>query len=305
VVHTSGSTGIPKEITIPKEWMKRSAELTCEYLSLRTGMKALLCIPSRYIGGMMMIVRSMEVGMQLHITEPKLRVEIPRDIDFIAMIPSQVENFVNGSETFSRSTSIIIGGAPISKGLEKRLLDVPGKLYATFGMTESVSHIALKRMNGPKATDYFEALGNISISSDSQGKMAIQIPHFDNLILQTNDIISRKDDGHFKWLGRADNVINSGGLKIHPEEIESRLSEYIDPPFIITYQNDRILGERVILVIESEKTLNMDDALSKAIQELGNKGPRSIYVTSSFKRSPSGKVIRNLDSMDLHELRIS
>ncbi|NND94227.1 MAG: AMP-binding protein [Flavobacteriales bacterium] len=301
-IQTSGSTGPPKTIEIPKEWMRRSAIATADRLQLRSQMRSLLCIPSQYIGGMMMIVRSMIVGMELKIVKPKIELKEMGTFDFAAMIPLQVETLLINNVPLGNISKLIIGGAPISNHLEQRLKGLSGEIYSSYGMTETVSHIALRRLNGPEASSFFSTLEGIYVETGEENNLMINIPLFDDLRVVTTDIVQLKDKSTFKWKGRLDNIINSGGLKIHPEEIEHELSESIQFPFFITAEKNEALGEIVVLVIETDEPLKIQSEIGPRLKALGNRRPRKIYYTKQFARTPNGKIIRDMDKTQIIEV---
>ena len=261
LVHTSGSTGKPKPLWVEKEKMKASARLTCEFLHLQTGDSALLCMPLQYIAGKMVVVRSLVANLRLLLVAPcghplaDLQ-EIP---SFAAMIPMQVYNSLQVPEEREKLKQIrhlIIGGGAIDAKLAEELKSFPQAVWSTYGMTETLSHIALRRLNGAKASDWYTPFKEVSIRLSDEGTLCIHAPQVCAEELITNDIAELNDKGEFRIIGRKDNIINSGGIKIQIEEVEKRLKEVIPYPFMITSQPHPKFGEIVVLLVEETSQIN-------------------------------------------------
>lgn len=261
LVHTSGSTGDPKPMWVEKRRMEASARMTCDYLGLNKGDKALLCMSLDYIAGKMMVVRSLVRGMQLVCVEPSGEplgtgdggdVETGR-LDFAAMVPLQVWNTLQVPEQRERLKTIrnlIIGGGAIDDEMAHVLVDFPNQIWSTYGMTETLSHIALRRLNGSEASEWYTPLPGVSLSLTADDCLVIDAPAVCNGQLVTNDIAQLASDGRFRILGRRDNVICSGGLKIQAEEVERFLRTHLREPFIITKRSDPKFGEAMVLLTE-------------------------------------------------------
>lgn len=278
---TSGSTGEPKKILLPKKAMRQSARLTASFLELKKGDTALLCLPVHYIAGKMMLVRAMEIGLKLVCIEPKVEVKVQQDIDFAALTPMQAEKSI---AHLSQVRKLILGGAPVSKNVEKKLASLPTISYETYGMTETITHIALRKLNQEKV---FTCLEEMQIRTDNRRCLVIKTPYFSEEIL-TNDIVQIQSPKQFKWQGRADNIINSGGLKINPEEIEEALKSILKAPFVISGIEDKTLGNKLVLVIEGTPT-NINIASAELPK---NKTPKEIIFLPEFQRTASGKIRR-------------
>lgn len=280
-VHTSGSTGTPKTIQLPKQAMQQSARLTAEFFGLKKGDTALLCLPVSYIAGKMMVVRAIELGMKLYCIAPKVKLNLQQKIHFAALTPMQAEHSL---QSFSSLDIAILGGAPVKKTLEKKLIGKPVQVYETYGMTETITHIALRELN---VSTTFKLLPQMQISQDERGCLAIKTPYSNETII-TNDVVEIYGESQFKWLGRADNIINSGGIKIIPETIEAALKPYIKSAYIISSEKDEVLGEKLILIIEGEKynVTYPEEVLPK------NQRPKKIYFIDEFLRTESGKIQR-------------
>ena len=257
-VHTSGSTGTPKPLQVEKERMRASARLTCSFLGLKEGDSALLCMPLQYIAGKMVVVRSFVAGLKLLPVAPcghplKDLTEIPT---FAAMIPMQVYNTLQVPEERAKLMEIkhlIIGGGAIDDALGRELKAFPNHVWSTYGMTETLSHIALRRLNGAEASDWYTPFENVRIRLSEENTLIIHAPSVCAEELTTNDIAEINDEGKFRILGRKDNTINSGGVKIQIEQVEAALKEYLDVPFQITARKDTKFGEIVVLLYNKVK----------------------------------------------------
>jgi o-succinylbenzoate---CoA ligase len=291
-VNSSGSTGAARVISHSRVAMVHSASRTCRYLGIERSMTALLAIPAGYIGGKMMIVRSAEMGLKLICIAPHANplgsIERPLDIDFAAFTPMQMSTML--AQPIS-AQAVILGGGEVSSQLRAELLPLPYPVYETYGMTETISHIALKLLNGDRPADSFTTLDGISISSTDDGCLVIHDPVVSALPITTTDIVERIDAHHFKWMGRADFIINTGGIKINPETVEHKLAAYISSPFFIHGEPDTLLGKRVILVIASSPVI---DNLTSILEQVLDKyeRPKAIYYRDRLIYSATGKLLR-------------
>ena len=252
-VHTSGSTGTPKPMQVEKERMMASARLTCSFLGLKEGDSALLCMPLQYIAGKMVVVRSLVAGLRLIPMAPSghpLK-DLKEAPTFAAMIPMQVYNTLQVPEERAKLMEIkhlIIGGGAIDDSLASELKDFPNQVWSTYGMTETLSHIALRKLNGQDASDWYTPFDNVRIRLSEEGTLIIHAPNVCAEELTTNDIAEINKEGKFRILGRKDNTINSGGVKIQIEEVEGLLKKHLDIPFQITARKDAKFGEIVVLI---------------------------------------------------------
>ena len=312
-VQTSGSTGIPKVFEIEKKRMLNSAKMTCDFLGLKEGDTALLCLPVQYISGKMMLVRAIERKLKVIISVPSSAPEISENVEFCAMTPLQVQNSLDKIHFIK---NLIIGGAAVSEKLKNEISTTlqfsnsPTRIYETYGMSETLSHIALKQIS-PIQEEYFTILNDVEISVDERNCLKIFAPKLNPEILQTNDIVElmhfmnsvRKpsvyaqcDKKQFKFLGRFDNVINSGGVKIFAEELENLVKKHIDRDLVFLGKPDETLGEKLILVIEDASTpLSMTEIKSQISNlKFENKFhiPKEILFLEKFPRAENGKVLR-------------
>ena len=255
LVHTSGSTGKPKPMLVEKHRMEASARITCDFLGLKAGDTALLCMSLDYIAGKMMVVRSLTCGLRLITVKPSGNplATMNEPVDFAAMVPMQVYNTLQvpeERERLMRIKHLIIGGGAIDDALAKELKSFPNAVWSTYGMTETLSHIALRRLNGDEASEWYTPFEGVSLSLTEEGCLAIDAPAVHEGRLVTNDIAELSDKG-FRILGRKDNVICSGGIKIQIEEVERLLCPHVSSAFMITKRADKKFGEQVVLLTES------------------------------------------------------
>ncbi|MEZ7509875.1 AMP-binding protein [Cloacibacterium sp. Arc13] len=299
-VQTSGSTGIPKVFEIQKKRMLNSAKMTCDFLGLKEGDTALLCLPVQYISGKMMLVRAIERKLKLIITTPTSTPEISENIAFCAMTPLQVQNSLDKIHFIK---NLIIGGAAVSEKLKNEIFTTlqfsnsPTRIFETYGMSETLSHIALKQIS-PVQENYFTILNDVEISVDERNCLKIFAPKLNPEILQTNDIVELWNEKQFRFLGRFDNVINSGGVKIFAEELENLVKKHIDKNLVFLGKPDETLGEKLVLVFEGKDastTLSMTEIKSKIYNlEFPSKFhiPKEILFLEKFPRAENGKVLR-------------
>lgn len=296
-VQTSGSTGIPKRLWVRKAQMANSARLTCDRLGLRQGDKALLCMPLRYIAGKMMVVRSLVAGLDLFVREPSGHplADIRMPFRFAAMIPMQVFNTLQVPEERKRLHDIdilIIGGGPIDHELERQIQDLPGEVYSTYGMTETLSHIALRRLNGPDASPFYTPFPSVRLSLSSAGTLTIDAPLVADETLVTNDLAELLPDGRFRILGRKDNTINSGGIKIQIENVENALRPIISANFAITSVPDPKFGETVVLLVAAGSG-SSSETEGKIFEILPKyQRPKHVFHVEAIPLTGSGKIDR-------------
>ena len=269
LVHTSGSTGLPKPLWVEKRRMEASARITCRFLGLQPGDTALLCMPLDYIAGKMMVVRALTCGLRLIDVPPSGHPLADVDtfgtpVTFAAMVPLQVYNSLQVSterERLMQIRHLIIGGGAVDDSLARQLQSFPHAVWSTYGMTETLSHIALRRLNGPEASDWYTPFPSVGVSLTAEGCLVIHAPQVCQHPLVTNDIAelqaaeSASDDSsasprRFRILGRKDNTICSGGLKIQIEEVERMLRPHLSQPYLITKCKDAKFGEAVVLLTE-------------------------------------------------------
>lgn len=295
-VNTSGSTGKPKAIKLKKQSMVNSAIATGDYFGLEPGDKALDCLPSHYIAGKMMLVRAMILGLEIDHVEPSAHpvFDYAKRYDFCAMIPLQLKHTINYTKNIK---TIIVGGSIVTQPLQEQITHSDSKFYETYGMTETVTHVAVRQLKSKagEGEPYFSALPNVSFDKDERDCLIINASKLVDEALVTNDIVDLKSPTSFRLLGRYDNVINSGGVKLFPEQIENKLQPIIDERFIVAGEEDGTLGEKLILIIENPR--DSKDSIFNRIKKL--KGltkfevPKDIYILNNFEETVNGKIQRN------------
>ncbi len=289
---TSGSTGKPKSLSLLKSKMIESAKMTGSFFGLKAGDKAVLCLSPNTIAGKMMIVRS--IVLKLHLIIVKIDSNpfeyLNNDIDFIAIVPLQLKKTLeNSPEKLKNAINIIVGGGDISEELIINLKKNKTTVFHTFGMTETISHVAMRKI-GYETEDFFTAIGDV-VFSQKENTLIIESTLLLDSSIETNDSVELIDFKHFKWIGRKDFVINSGGVKIQPELVENKLNSLLLNPFFIHGMKHEALGEKVVLFIEGIDDLSINkEAILKLVSKY--ECPKEIIYISEFIRSESGKINR-------------
>ncbi len=295
VLHTSGSTGTPKPITLHRDQMAASACLTAQAVGLQRGMSSLIALNTAYVAGIMMLVRGMEVGMTMHIVEPQRNPFLDHGpCDFTALVPMQVAAVLDDAQSakrFDRCDSMLIGGGPVSVQLLERLQAVKATCFHTYGMTETVSHVALRRLNGPGASKRFVPLGGVELALDERGCLTICGPMTLGATVTTNDMVALAADGSFVWQGRIDNVINSGGVKVQAEKVEGAVAKAFGTDRIfVAGVPDAVLGEKVVAFVEGSAELNAREQRLMGLSRY--EMPKQFVYVERFAETPTGKVDR-------------
>ena len=296
VVKTSGSTGTPKLLRVEKRRMEASARMTLRFLGLHPGQTALLCMPLDYIAAKMMVVRALVGNLRLVAVEPSGHPladagvgDTP--IDFAAMVPLQVYDTLlvpEEKERLRKVGQLIIGGGAVSHSLARELACLPNPAWSTYGMTETLSHVAMRRLNGPQPDSWYTPLEGVDIGQDNDGCLTIDAPLICPHLLHTNDMVRLHDDGQrFMVLGRKDNVVCCGGVKIQAEEVEERLQPYIDAPFFVGKEKDDKFGEILVLVVEKRDKKLLEDIIGNVLPKYWR--PRKIYSVEKLPLTETGK----------------
>lgn len=291
--HTSGSTGRPKDIYLLKSDMIRSAESTCEYFGIDENSLLVCPLSADYIAGKMMIVRAIVSGATLYMIKPSNQPQLPDvpQIDLLPIVPSQIDGVVE-SLSHSNVKNIIIGGAPLSPAQFNKVCELENvACFSTYGMTETCSHVALRRIS--PGNDLYEGLPGYTFETDSRECLVIDNDDCSYKRLVTNDIVDLVSPSSFKWMGRYDNVIISGGLKIHPEDIEQKISGVLDCPFFITGTDDEKWGKKIVLTVEGEQcdTTKLEDYFVSHLKP--HERPRQIIFVDRLPRTENGKIKRH------------
>ncbi len=298
IVNTSGSTGTPQPFALPKDLMRASARATNTFFNLNSQSRSLLMLSATYIAGKMMLVRAIEGDYDILVYPPSKIVDLPScgEIDLLAIVPYQLQAMLDEMPDykFDNVKNIIVGGAPILIDLEERVKGIDAAVYSTYGMTETASHVALRRVG---LSHFYEALPGVSFSTDDRGCLVIKAENLNIERLVTNDIVSllEGDNRYFQWMGRFDFVINSAGVKLNPEQIENKLAKAIQDRYYLTKRPDSKLGDKAVLIIESEPYSEHDMIeLMRSMQASLDKYemPKEIHFVDKFAETPTGKVIR-------------
>ncbi len=291
-VKTSGSTGKSNSILLSKNKMVLSAKKTLEFFKLQKGSSALLCLSLDTIAGKMMLVRSLIGQLKLHIGAISLNPikELKEQIDFVALVPLQLEAALDTTpEKLKTIRTILVGGAPVSEKLIQKLRQNKLSVYQSYGMTETISHVAIRKI-GLETELYYTALEGITFSTEKQ-RLVIHYPEILDQKLITNDCVELKDATHFKYIGRYDFIINSGGIKINPEELEQKISGLFDEPFFIWFLPDQHLGQKIVLIVESTKKFNFKkETFSPLLSKF--EIPKFYAMISNFTWTKSAKINR-------------
>ncbi len=305
-VTTSGSTGVPQTIKLLKRHIIVSAKSTLNFFKLKEGDNALLCLPTSYIAGKMMIVRAVVGKLNLIYTNPTsfANSNFDKVVDFAAMVPNQVFtllNSLNGRLVLENIKQLLIGGASISNELEGRLLEFPGiNAWHSYAMTETITHIALRKVGDNQYLGDFYPLTGVVIALDSNDHLVIDYPGIGVNNCSTNDIAQIYNDGSFSILGRSDNIVISGGIKLNPELIEPKIRKYVNAELFIGGIPDKKFGEKLVLFIEGPNLgYNIIDLVEICKDDLNSyEMPKEINYLSEFLRTESGKIRRkaNVDT---------
>jgi O-succinylbenzoic acid--CoA ligase len=295
---TSGSTGTPKDIKLSKKAMVASALRTNSFFHIEKDAKLLLCLPVNYIAGKMMVVRAITGGVDLITVSPSSQPDWNEKIDFAAMVPMQVQSLMESRSGINKLNTIrklIIGGSPVSPTLEKRLCELSTSCYLTYGMTETVSHVAL--CNIEKDSEHiYRALPDIHFRQDERDCLIIDAPYLQPEPIVTNDIVRLISETSFSWIGRWDNIINSGGVKISPEAVENKISDLIKTRFYIASVPHELLGQQVVLKIEdSPWNKDTENIFYEKIKTRLSRYevPKQIIFQEKFEETSTGKMKRH------------
>ena len=295
--HTSGTTGTPKLCVHSARAVRASAMITSEYFELREGALVFLCLPSTFIAGKMMILRALIHGWQLDWVAPSSMPfhHVKKHYDFTAITPHQCQEAFNQGYDFKFFKHILLGGSSILSRTREQILTTKAKFHLGYAMTETLTHIAMQDIQSSMGINTFKCLGRTSVRLDEHQRIIIHAPHLDQPEVHTNDIGELMDQNTFKVLGRFDQMINTGGIKIFPEVLENKVAHLIHKPFYFKGASDSLMGEKVILMIEDQEWSTTDQALLKTNMEalLGPyERPKEIHFQHEFHRTHNQKIIK-------------
>ncbi len=287
---TSGSTSRPKIITFHRSQVEASCKQTIDYFGLNKGDKLLLCLPLSYVAGKMMLLRAIVGGFKLFLSEDN---KFPwsglnETIDFGAMVPMQLDRLENREQSL-KIRHLLLGGAPLQSRHISQIKDLGLKAYESFGMTETLSHFAMKRLFLNE--EAYTLLPNVKIKYGNDNVLSVIVPWIKNDWLQTDDVVEIQGVNKFIWKGRQSNVINSGGVKLHPESIESKLQSFFSSRayFIYSLPSSKY-GEKIGLFIEGAPINNIENQLSSCLSS--KERPKAVYYIPQFKYSTAGKLLK-------------
>ena len=294
-VKTSGSTGTPKIIQLQKKQMVNSALATGNYFKLPEKTSALLCMSANFIAGKMMLVRALTLGWDIDVVEAESNPlkNTSKMYDFSAMVPLQLHNSLKDIHKIKK---LIVGGGVVSNELLNKIQKIETEVFATYGMTETITHIAVKKLNHCHSElveeSIYVSFPNVKLSIDERGCLLIDAPKVSDEIIVTNDLVEIISVNSFHWLGRFDSIINSGGIKLIPEQIEQKLSKIIEQRFFVTGIKDAILGEKLVLLIEGLET-NLSLNKLKELSTLSKfEVPKEVFYVEKFIETPTQKINR-------------
>ncbi len=288
---TSGTTGARKTIELPKNSMLTSAKNTVDFFQLKEGDVAVLCLPIEYIAGKMMVVRALLAGLNLKLIQPSGTPDFTgiEKTDFCAMVPMQASHLLQNN-LWPKMKTLLLGGAETGSELHEQLQYLDTLVFETYGMAETSSHVALRQLNGIQRETAFTALPNVQLSTDERGCLVIIAAYLPEKIV-TNDRVQMASSSRFKWLGRFDNIINSGGIKVQPEILEKQFQEILQKPCAIFGKSDEMLGQKMVLVVETIHPDQPEEVLAKLAPQIERKMlPKEIYFVPSLPRNKSYKI---------------
>ncbi len=302
-VQTSGTTGEPRKYLVSKKSMIISARKTLDFFQLKPGDSALLCLSPRYIAGKLMIVRAFAGKLNLILTQP---VSTPlqginENIDFATMVPMQVsKQMQTNPDAFNRLKTLIIGGGEVPDLLKERLQTISTKIWETYGMTETLTHVALKKLNGDARSDWFSSLPGVKVEKNSNDCLVVEVDGITRDPLITSDIVEFDEQKQFKIKGRVDDVINTGGIKIMPVDVEKKIGQWIDRSFVVSSVSDEKLGEKVVLVIEGD-AFDVSELQAKLKSLEFYEIPGSLMFFEELPCTETGKIKRKELKNLIHE----
>jgi O-succinylbenzoic acid--CoA ligase len=292
IAHTSGSTGIPKEIRLQKCDMIASALATNKFFKINESDTLVCPLSLDYIAAKMMVVRALESNAKLILLKPSNNLSLNYECKLLSIVPSQVDSLVAHPQMSALINNVIIGGAPLSEKRRSALISCGYNAYETYGMTETCSHVALKHLKD----DRFTALPGVTFTTDDRDCLVINIPYMSVKQIITNDVVKLVNKSSFIWLGRYDNVINTGGVKVHPEILEREISNIIGDKYIfyITSEQNSKWGQTVVMVIKAKRN-EIEPIRVALLNNLDHKiMPKKIIAVEDVKRTSNGKIIRQI-----------
>jgi O-succinylbenzoic acid--CoA ligase len=304
---TSGSTGEPKSFQLIRQRIKLSAMLTRQAMGLESGDWVLNCLSTDHVAGLMMVMRAFVCDFNLFVVPPSSNPlkDVPEEqpIDFASFVPLQMRKMLDTGMTSRLEDigAILLGGGPVSSALETRIKQLHTLVYQGYGMTETYSHVALRKVNGPDASEKYRPLQGVKINLDERGCLVIRAEVTGNEAVVTNDLAKIFASGEFEWLGRIDNVINTGGVKVQAEKVETEtgaalaeLGKDALSYFAAGIPSER-LGQKIVLIVEDKDWgMDMSTSLMEKLSDYLSKYemPKELYFVKEFNRTTLGKIDR-------------
>ena len=287
--HTSGSTGEPKPIRLKKKHMIHSARLTGEIFRMGEGSRALMCLSLSYIAAKMMLVRAMVLGWKLTVTEPTSTPleSVDEKFDFVALVPMQL---YRSAEKLESVREILVGGGRVNRDFIQRIPSgMKTRIRQSYSMTETATHVALRELY-PTFEESYRTIPGVEVGSAKDGTLIINAPALGAERLQTRDLATVLSPCEFLLLGRSDQVINSGGIKIFPQQTEEKLSSILHGRYFVAGMPDPTLGECQVLFIEgnSSEQERIKSFIDKNFDRYHR--PRRIYFMETFPLTHTGKI---------------
>lgn len=296
-VFTSGSTGKSKKIQLSKKSMVSSAKNTLQYFQLKKGDTIGLALSCNYIAGKMMVVRSIvgHLNLQLLPVNTKPLKHASQNFNFIALVSNQVESFLKYDKKYQPCSKVLVGGGTVSNYLVSQMVGASSRFYQSYAMTETASHVAIRPISDKNKEDVYTAVPGITFAVNDKNCLVINSNYLDQPVYETNDVVKLLSPTQFLFIGRLDNIINSGGVKMNPETIERKLEGHIPSRFYIGRKPDSVLGEKVVLIVEQSITEIDTEKIKKNISEVLEKYeiPKEIIILDKFEETPTGKILRS------------
>lgn len=283
--HTSGSTGAPKMIKLLKQDMIASASATNRFFNITESSRLVSPLSASYIAGKMMIVRTALAGATLEMLTPSNQLNLHGRITLLPIVPSQIESLMTYADSDVKIDNVIVGGAPMTPEMELMLEQFPANCYATYGMTETCSHVAIRKVGTP----YFQALPGVKFEVDESSRLMLRLQHFSFSTLQTNDVVELQSEESFRWLGRYDNVVNSGGVKLFPEEIEREIAPFIKGEFYLCGMPHAKWGQQLVICITPQTVVD-HAAMEAEVSHI--RLPKKKITLDKFEYTSNGKIKR-------------
>ena len=303
-LYTSGSTSSPKKVSFSRSKLKKSAKRTIDYFHLKPGDRIFMCLNPKFVAGFMMLIRALEGDLDLVIQTPSLNplksLNDDLSFQFASFTPGQADSIMeNAPQKFENIEKILIGGVSINPQLEKKLRSLRSQVFHSYGMTETLTHVAIRAVSGNETSNVFQALNGVTFGIEDRSCLIIHDKVLNIRNLVTNDIVELLNEKSFIWQGRVDNVVNSGGIKIHLEQLEAEIDQILlemgmKLNFCLIPQEDQKLTNRIVLLLENRDQEIDKEFLLKTLKSKlpAHHDPKKILQIPKIALTTSGKVDR-------------